>query len=461
MSFLGKKVGLIVPLVSIIAYNVLMKAPYTSFSCSLLHIGCPSHIPIHGFVNDEYKEVYNIFVNNFKQGLDIGASISAYVDGKQVLSLQGGWHDRDKQIEYTNETLQMVYSCTKGLDAIIIAQLVEQGLLSYDQRISTYWPEFAQGNKENVTLEDLMRHKSGLACLDYPLSYYNASDLDRLADVLAKQPHNFGGKPVHAYHAITQGWVQNEIIRRVDPQHRTIDDFAREFMEKWGSEWYLKPYATEGLDKSRIAPFYPIPKYQQYARLIATILNPFKDSSFAFGLFNKNSLVYRSLINPHINQNTDIQKINPKHRSIEGPSYSGHTNADSMAKLAAMLANRGKAIVQGEPDLFTTDTTFEEATRDMGDYEKDAIFPNDVINNLRGGLMIFPNDYLNIPDSDKDAEFIGGIGASGAFFVFNEKYKIGFAYVTNGFYAQGIPDERSLTVIRAILKKVKELKGFS
>lgn len=124
-----------------------------------------------------------------------------------------------------------------------------------------------------------------------------------------------------------------------------------------------------------------------------------------------------------------------------------------------MMANRGKAIEQGEPDLFTKDTTFEEATRVMDDYETDAILPNDVINNLRGGLVIFPNDYLNIPDYDKESELIGGIGASGTFFVFNEKYKIGFAYVSNCLHSQRNPDERSLAILRAILKKKKESRG--
>lgn len=115
MPSITKKASFIIPLVSLITYHIFTKPPFASLSCSLLHIHCPSDIPIHGFVNDDYKSIHDIFLNNFKQGLDIGASISAYVDGKQVLSLQGGWQDRDKQIEYTNKTLQMVYSCTKGL----------------------------------------------------------------------------------------------------------------------------------------------------------------------------------------------------------------------------------------------------------------------------------------------------------------------------------------------------------
>lgn len=101
---------------SYIAYNAAKKAPFASLPCSLIHIGClsSSDIPIHGFVDTEYKEAYDIFLSNFQQGRDIGASISAYVDGHQILSLHGGWQDVKKKIEYTNETLQMVFSSTKA-----------------------------------------------------------------------------------------------------------------------------------------------------------------------------------------------------------------------------------------------------------------------------------------------------------------------------------------------------------
>lgn len=97
-----------------------VKAPYTSISCYFLGIECPSYIPMHGFVDEEYKEVYNTFLNNFKRCEDMGAYISAYVDGRQVLSLQGGWKDKNNNIEYTNKTLQMVFSCTKTLVSFFV-----------------------------------------------------------------------------------------------------------------------------------------------------------------------------------------------------------------------------------------------------------------------------------------------------------------------------------------------------
>ncbi|KAG2234023.1 hypothetical protein INT48_007113 [Thamnidium elegans] len=417
-----------------------VKAPYASLSCSFIGVGCPSYIPIHGFVDDGYKEVYNLFLNNFKRGDDMGAAISAYVNGRQVLSLQGGWKDKKNEIEYTKETLQM--------SSIIVAQLVEQGLLAYEERIATYWPEFSQGNKENVTLEDLMRHRSGMACLDHPLSYENASNPDKLADILARQPHNFGGKAVHAYHGITQGWIQNEIIRRVDPENRTIDNFARTFKEKWGSEWYLKPDVTKGLDLKRISPFYSRSIYQQILPFLKALLDPRQDSSITLDLFRKNSFVMRAFRNPHMDQYLGVMNTNVTHRSVEGPSYSGHTNADSIAKLASILANRGKSIVPGEPDLFIKDTTFDIVSQYIDDYETDIVLPLVPFVNLKGGWMLFPNQhFFKVSDQERSAEFIGGMGAGGSLFAFNEKYQIGFGYVTNGYYGTSGIDERSIAIL--------------
>lgn len=127
MLSIGKTITLIVPLLSYITYNAANKPAYSSLSCSLINFGCPSDIPIHGFFDDEYKEAYDIFVDNFKQGRDVGASISAYVDGRQVLSLQGGWQNIEENIPYTNETLQMVFSSTKALVSLkSLASLPQQ-----------------------------------------------------------------------------------------------------------------------------------------------------------------------------------------------------------------------------------------------------------------------------------------------------------------------------------------------
>jgi CubicO group peptidase (beta-lactamase class C family) len=116
MLTLGHAISLIIPLVSYIVFQSAIKPPFMSTSCALTgFIDCPSFIPVHGYAADEYKEAYDIFINNFKQGLDIGAAMAVYVDGRKVIDVQAGWQDKEKKIEYTKDTLQMVFSSTKAL----------------------------------------------------------------------------------------------------------------------------------------------------------------------------------------------------------------------------------------------------------------------------------------------------------------------------------------------------------
>lgn len=182
---------------------------------------------------------------------------------------------------------------------------------------------------------------AGVGALDEPLSFAIASDPDAFSDFLARQPHNFDGKPVHSYHALTQGWYINEVVRRVDPQHRTIDGIARAYKEKWGIEWYLKPDTVEGLDLSRISEFIEPPVYQTLIPFFATLLHPTKDKTFVKGSFDKMSLFYRSIINPKFDQAMGIiMNKDPRHRAIESPAYSGHSNADSVRHLSIVYSTK-------------------------------------------------------------------------------------------------------------------------
>lgn len=118
MFSIGKTISFIVPVVSFVIYQSVTKTSFSSLPCAVVGFDCPSSIPIHGFVDDNFKETYDIFVNNLKQGREVGASLAVYVDGKKVISLEGGWQDVENKIEYTNNTLQMVFSSTKVLVSI-------------------------------------------------------------------------------------------------------------------------------------------------------------------------------------------------------------------------------------------------------------------------------------------------------------------------------------------------------
>jgi hypothetical protein len=121
-----------------------------------------------------------------------------------------------------------------------------------------------------------------------------------------------------------------------------------------------------------------------------------------------------------------------------------------------MLANRGKAIVPGEPDLIKKDETFEELTRYEG-YEPDAYITFAKMINLRGGFMTFRDeDYFKY--SDDSFTFYGGSGAGGSVFLYNEEYKIGFAYIMNGYAGGAGPDWRSIPILRAVFEQARKQK---
>ncbi|CEJ02912.1 hypothetical protein RMCBS344292_16904 [Rhizopus microsporus] len=439
--------GLLIPLISYLAYKAGTKPDFLPISCVLFGYSCPHDIPVQGYYDEKYKSIYDLFLQNFKNGLEVGAGLSVYVDGQQVVDLYGGWKDPKTKIPYTNDTLQMVFSSTKFLNAIIVAQLVEQGLLSYEERIATYWPEFAQGDKENVTLMDLMHHKAGVAALDVPLSYDDVTNSTRFSNILATQPHNFGGKTVRTYHAVTQGWYLNEIIRRVDPKQRTLNDFAKDFKIKWNSEWYLKPAAEQDLELERISQLYEKPMFQE---LFELLLNPAQLKQSLINKFNKATMYNRVIRNTHIDQGSGLIGQELKHKMVESPGISGHTNANS---IAAMLANKGRAIVEEEPNLFQNSSTFDYFTEQLGaEFDELISFP---VYYLRGGYTEFPFIYFGISE---EGYFGGGGGAGGSLVIYNSKYNIALAYAMNGYSTSGPLDGRTIPLVKALHEQVKKEK---
>ncbi|CAG8657315.1 618_t:CDS:2, partial [Gigaspora rosea] len=193
-------ISVLIFIISIITYRFLTIGPFAPLQCRLLGIGCPD-TKVQGYAASEFIGAKKAFIKNFEAGGEVGSSVAAYYNGKLVVDLQGGYADLETKHEYDKDTLQFVFSSTKA--SIMIAYLVDRGLLNYNEKISTYWPEFAQGNKENVTLLDLVNHRAGVTYLDTRLTKSELEDLDKLAKILAAQPHIFDGVPLRAYHAAT------------------------------------------------------------------------------------------------------------------------------------------------------------------------------------------------------------------------------------------------------------------
>lgn len=196
-------------------------------------------ILIEGYCKEGYEEVRVKFEKLFQDGMEQNAQVAAYVDGELVVDLCGRFSLSKRSSEspqYSQDSIQNVFSSSKALTSIVVAMLVDKKRISYQTRIAEVWPEFGQHGKDTTTLEDLMKHESGLEKFDFTLE---AADLqrdklktkkivgDKIAGAKSSQPAN-RTENQRGYHALTRGFIINEICMRVDEKRRTVGEIMRD-----------------------------------------------------------------------------------------------------------------------------------------------------------------------------------------------------------------------------------------
>ncbi|KAL3078206.1 hypothetical protein niasHS_012093 [Heterodera schachtii] len=185
---------------------------------------------VFGKCSPKFSKVDRIFRRHFADGWEReGASLAIYWKGQLVVDLCGGYADKASLKRWGEETRTVLFSVTKAVAALAVQMLIDRGHIAYSDKISVFWPEFARNGKENITLEDVLLHRAGLAALDETVTMKAARDHVRMAQILEAQTPNWPlGTTRSGYHAVTFGWLIDQIIRRVDPQRRGISQFVRE-----------------------------------------------------------------------------------------------------------------------------------------------------------------------------------------------------------------------------------------
>ena len=178
-----------------------------------------------GAVAPGFEEVRAEFERNFAERGEIGAAVAAYWRGEKVVDLWGGRRTPSGDEPWNEDTMVVVNSTTKGLAAMTIAVANSRGWIDYDAPVAEYWPEFAQNGKGAITVRQLLSHEAGLVWIDEPLRFEDLRDLDHVARVLARQKPAWEPGTRHGYHAMTIGLYMQELIRHVDPAHRTLGRF--------------------------------------------------------------------------------------------------------------------------------------------------------------------------------------------------------------------------------------------
>jgi CubicO group peptidase (beta-lactamase class C family) len=200
---------------------------------------------IEGYTAAGFEKVRDQFQANFDQGLEVGAAFSAYHQGEKVVDLWGGVADVQSARPWVEDTLELVYSSTKGATAVCANKLVQEGRLDLDAPVATYWPEFAQAGKEDMPVRLLLTHQAGLPWVDEELTLDELLAWDPLVEALARQTPVWDPGTKHGYHAVTYGHLVGEVVRRISG--RTLGTYFRdEVAEPLGLDfWIGLPEAEE------------------------------------------------------------------------------------------------------------------------------------------------------------------------------------------------------------------------
>ncbi len=185
--------------------------------------------PFTLFAQDGFDPVTEAFKANFSEELELGAQFCIYRGDELIIDLMGGWADLKKTQAVTDQTLFSVYSSGKAAAALVIAHLVDQDRIGYDQLVSTIWPEFAQNGKGDLTIAQVMSHQAGLSGISNPdWTSEDWYDWDKTCAQLAAQEPLFEPASASGYHPTTFGFLAGEIARRADKHMRTLGRILRE-----------------------------------------------------------------------------------------------------------------------------------------------------------------------------------------------------------------------------------------
>ena len=375
----------------------------------------------------DLDHIAELFHENFAEHGELGASVSVWRDGVELLSLASGWCDRERTQPWTAETPVLFWSATKGLSAACLLHALDAHGLGLETRVAELWPEFAQGGKERLTVAEVMSHRAGLSALSQPVS---VMDFDAVVAALAAETPHWRAGEGHGYHPRTFGFLLDEILRRVTGGTTLRDYWRTIFADPLALDlWIGVPPEIV----SRVAPVFP-------ARTA-----PPKGDEFYTAFLTAGSFTAQAFVSPR-GLHSAAALNRPEALTASFPGFGGVGTAHSLAKFYAMLANGGELDGRRffEPHTLAWMTTTLSQGRDrvlrMGTAFSAGFMRDPVGTDGRKLRNIF----------GPSLRAFGHPGAGGSHAFADPEHRIAFAYVMNQMEPGVLPNAKSLRLIDAL-----------
>jgi len=419
---------------------------------------------IEGTVAPGFESVRSLYEHNMQTLEERNTQLCVYHRGEKVVDL---WATAIEDSSFTPDSLVNVFSSGKSLEAIAMASLVGKGLLRYDAKVTDYWPEFGANGKRDLTVAELMRHEAGLAAFNVALDpndllteNIKRNQVGRVIEGHAQKFRKGGSR--REYHAMTRGWIVNEVFRRIDPAGRTIGEFLREDISG-----PLEADAVIGVRESDLGRTSKVSPLGFWFMLLQSLKPKFLKRRVERNLIQILALFVRLIPTfrkgttrgapPPVEGMRRMSFFNdPAFAMGETPSANANCSARGLAKIAAMMSLRGRW--NGKEFLS------QQAWQAMHDAPVEADMGIGPTTFTQGGVAVFSKPTWSGTPIDTALNvgregFVGWMGLGGSIFQWHPEYEIGIGYVPTSLHVLDFVNERGKAYQAEVLSAIARLPG--
>jgi CubicO group peptidase (beta-lactamase class C family) len=419
---------------------------------------------IEGSVAPGFESVRQLYELNMRTLAENNTQLCVYHEGEKVVDL---WGSASGESDFTGDSLVNVFSSGKSLESIAIASLVGKGLLEYSAKVADYWPEFAANGKGELTVAGLMRHEAGLPAFNrsMPPEYLLTENikLNKVGALIEGHAQTFreGDRHAREYHAVTRGWIANELFRRVDPAGRTMGEFLREDISG-----PLDADTFIGVKQEELSRVKEVAPLGFWVQILESLKPKFLKRRMELNIFQLIAKIFRLI--PGI-KNATVRRAPPPFRGMkkigffnepvvamgETPSANTNSTARGLAKIAAMMAAGGTWA--GREYLN------DHAWKALHDAPLDADMGVMSTCFTQGGVALFhetsgKSTLLEQGLNDGREGYYGWMGLGGSLFQWHPQYKIGFGYVPTSLNVLDLVNERGKAYQAEVVRCIEQLR---